>query len=780
MACISRLSPRLRVAVVVSSLGLLAACSGGAGPGRTPLPTPPPAPAPVPPPTPAPTSPYDTPEYRDSDGPQFHNAITAWETGASGEGVTLAIIDTGIDTDSAEFNGRILSGSQDLAGNGTVEAEDDHGTHVALLAAAARDNTGIVGMAWGASILALRADDTGSCASSSDCTFDDANIARGVDLAVAGGARVINISLAGGEAQPVLRAAVQAATAAGVIVVIAAGNEGDGSSLNSDPNQPLAFAQNLADAGGGLVIIAGSVDHSAVFSDFSNRAGDYSAQFLSALGEGLCCRYEDGVLQMETIGGTDFVDELSGTSFAAPQITGAIALLAQAFPNLTGAEIVDLLLRTAQDAGDPGADAVYGRGILDLAEAFSPQGTLQLAGTGMAIAPDALVVTGGAAMGDAIGLASLPVVATDRYRRAFEIELAGAMRGAAPQGRLAAMIGPESRRKSVASDAMSVAVSIDARGGRGTSPWIGALRLSGAEADSARVLAARVALQLDARTQLGFAHAETSEGLVAQLQGQHRPAFLVVPSATDDGGLLARPETALVLRRTVGRWGLTVGTESGHLLELDEPLAETPASESGGVRRIAFGLDRSWSDLSLALGLSWQREDNSILGARFSPFLITGGADSFFYDSRIGWQAGRRLRFGASLRQGWTLPDAAGAMRGMAGIYSSGWSLDVERQGVFSASDSIGLRFSQPLRVERGSLPLSLPTGYDYASESAIYSPRRLGLSPHGREIMGEIAWRSELFGGHGAASLYCRRDPGHYADLPNEQGMALQWMKEF
>ena len=69
---------------------------------------------------------------------------------------------------------------------------------------------------------------------------------------------------------------------------------------------------------------------------------------------------------------------VSGTSFAAPHVSGAAALVLQAAPFLSGAEVVELLLDSASDLGAPGTDAVYGRGLLDLAAALGPQGPLSV------------------------------------------------------------------------------------------------------------------------------------------------------------------------------------------------------------------------------------------------------------------------------------------------------------------------------------------------------------------------------------------------------------------
>ena len=141
--------------------------------------------------------------------------------------------------------------------------------------------------------------------------------------------------------------AMQRAVSAGIILVISAGNDGDDpvNGMNADP-----FALVPAQTFPGQVIIAGSVGVSDgtgtnlnLLSDFSNQAGQGQNWYLTALG-----------YRVRTIDhtGTGFL--YSGTSFSAPIITGAVALMAQAFPNLTAREIVEILFRTADDLGAGG------------------------------------------------------------------------------------------------------------------------------------------------------------------------------------------------------------------------------------------------------------------------------------------------------------------------------------------------------------------------------------------------------------------------------------------
>jgi hypothetical protein len=99
---------------------------------------------------------------------------------------------------------------------------------------------------------------------------------------------------------------------------------------------------------------------------------------------------------------------------------------------------------------------------------------------------------------------------------------------------------------------------------------------------------------------------------------------------------------------------------------------------------------------------------------------------------------------------------------------------------VFGRFDSLGLRVSQPLRVERGGLALTLPVDYSYATLSPTYAERTLGLAPQGRELDGELAWQGRLLGGSASASLFYRKEPGNIASMPSDKGLAMKWGRRF
>lgn len=725
------------------------------------------------PPTVAVPPAFNTAEFRRSDGPLEHNAVSAWSLGRTGQGVTIAVIDTGIDEDSPEFAGRISPLSRDMLGaNRPLTGSDDHGTNVAMVAAAARNNTGILGMAFDSTILALRGDTVGSCGgdnpedAETDCSFADDTIAASINYASTNGARVINISLGGEGASPAVRSAVTAAVNRGTLIVVAAGNEGLA--------EPESFARLVDQAGNGGVIVVGSIDADGSLSSFSNRAGTQNTHFMTALGNRICCTYENGQLYVDSDG---FIYLFSGTSFSAPQVTGAAALLAQAFPNLTGRQIADILLRSAHDAGATGTDVVYGRGILDINRAFQPLGTTSLAGSSAAFPLGDGTGASSAAMGDALAGASLPAIVLDAYDRAFESDLAGTLRGAAPTARLGRVVGTAQRQVSLTSDVTSLAFSIDERGG------LGALRLDEPAAEKSRVLAARIVTRLAPDLQVAFAYAVGAHGLVAQLQGQDRPAFLIAPDAGGDDGAFQRSQASFALRRQLGPWGLTATAERGETVSgaaIRRQAEMTGRRLEEDVTSYGLALDRRFGAFDTTVGLTWMAEDNTLLGARFHDAFGLSGSDTVFLDARAGWNLAPGWRLGAAFRQGRTSAREAGLIAHGSNLTSRAWSLDLERRGVFSAYDSLGLRLSQPLRVESGALNLRLPVSYSYETLLAEYGTRSLALAPRGRELMGELAWRGPVLSGEGAASLFYRRDPGHYEALPDDAGVAVRWSKKF
>jgi hypothetical protein len=654
--------------------------------------------------------------------------------------------------------------------------------------AAAKDDRDIHGMAVDATILALRADQAGSCAPTAQsvdeagCSFFDSAIATGVDRAVDNKARVINISLgSAGGASSALRTAIDRATSAGVVVVVSAGNEGDKLDPAFDPNSPSPFAQSLVANGNGLVIIATAVDDNGIITKFSNKAGVAQNAVLSALGQGICCEYRnDTIYRLVANDGTS-VRVFNGTSYSAPQISGAAALLAQAFPNLTGAQIVNLLLTSARDAGAAGTDTIYGRGILDIGRAFAPAGTTSLAGTTMAVP---LIGNGGttsAAMGDAaLSPMSANAVVLDSYGRAYDINIAEGISASAARLRLAPALVDQGRSVSISRGTTDLAFSISASnaGSVGVSP----LLLPYGQQNQARVLAGRVSAAIARDTRFSLGIRQAAAGQVAALQGNSGAAFLTATDARMEGGFERVPDQSFAMRHQLGRFGLTGSVEAG----------ATQVFERGGAAflhntqnryayaSVGLGVDRPIGPAKFALGANWIREDETILGARFANFIGQYGARSVFVDGRGDVKLVGSWSLGASWRQSWTYANAGGSLTGQSVVHSNAFSLDLSGAHVLTRNDRIAFRIAQPLRVTRGGLTLNVPVAYDYATLGTTFAVRQISLAPKGQEIASELVWVVPINGGHFSSNLFWRQEPGHFENAPDDVGVAFRLQFDF
>lgn len=773
----SRIRLTLMRSAGIGVMLLVAACSSGGGgggvgtpppPAPAPSPTPTPAPMPTPTPTPVPTPApnYDTAEYRATVGALSMNALIAYSNGGTGAGIRVGVIDSGIDLQSAEFGDcsggvgtgtcRITASSRSVAGNSTLDDEGGHGTAVAFTIAGRRNDAGTHGVAFDAQLIVTRADSPGSCAAPDGCSFDDSAIAQGLDAAREGGARVVNISLGGDPPNAAVIAALSRATAAGVVVVISAGNDGG---ANPDP---FTAPANDSAVSRGLIIIAGSVGASDAISSFSNRAGSSAAAYLAAVGERVRAPDETGTPGL-----------WSGTSFSAPQIAGAVALLAQAFPNLTGAQIVQLLFTTARDAGATGVDATYGRGVLDLTRAFQPVGALSLAGS-RAPTSENFNAALSAPMGDA-SQSALGVVLLDGFDRAYATDLARTIRREGPARQLHQLMA--SRQRSFAVDAkdMKIAVSLV--------PTQDVLRIERlgigpADAARARVLAGSVVARMGSKATFAIGASEGVNMLSARLAGRPEPAFLIARDPTQVSGFDVDVKASAAVRRQFGDWALTLGQEGGDVLTRRDTqfAALRRRSERFGYARTTLGLDSSFGGLRTGMMITYLNESDTLLGARFSGALGGARADSAFVDLSARYDLGAGWSLGGSMRQGWTSAKLRGGLEGSGLIRTNGFSADLGKAGLFVPGDRFGLRIAQPLRVASGALDLRLPGGWDYYSESVDkWNATRLNLTPTGREVDYELAYSFPLLEGDISSNLFWRRHPGNFAALPPDRGAAVR-----
>lgn len=737
---------------LVLPLITLSACGGGSDGGSAVSSTPTPAAAvasPTPAATPAPTS-NDTAEYRRSNAAAQAQALTAYNAGATGAGVIVGVIDSGADAASAEFAGRISPLSSDFSGSRGIQDEGGHGTAVASVLLGARNDTGIHGVAFNATLLVLRTDTPGSCAGSSGgtdgCSHNDNNIALGLDAAISARAKVVNISLGGSPPNSKLRAAIDRATAAGIIIVMSGGNEGVTDPMNAVNPDLLSQVANDPIARG-LVIIAGATDSTGALATFSNKAGNSAANYIAALGSRVRSIDHNGVAFF-----------YSGTSFAAPVISGAIALIAQAFPTLTPAQIVALLYRSADDRGATGVDAIYGNGELNIARAFSPIGALSLAGSAVPVS-----LAGNATLGTTMGDAAqggLGAAIRDEFGRDFDIDLSPTVARTAIQRTLANGLAVSGRNLSAAGAHTSFAVAID------DSNLARPLLLTSRDTERARVLAGSIAIAVSKDLKVGFGGGRGAGDLLPNPQNSSEPAFLVIDRSLDRA-----PVGAFAVRQTFGRIGLTLTAESGQM-RLWQQSELGPIAD--GVRRYAYsevsaGVDGRAGPVELTAKLTRLDERATVLGSRFGAALGGNGAISWFADVGATLSPGENWRLGAKLQRGWTSLDA-NSVRGRSLLLTQGLSGTITRGNLWIAGDRLALRYSEPLRVSGG--------GLDLLALGRV--PQVLSLTPTGRERDWEAVYARPL--GHGwlTTNTYWRRQAGNYAAAPDDLGAAVRYSLGF
>jgi subtilisin family serine protease len=699
-------------------------------------------------------------------------AITAYTNGASGRGVLIGIIDSGIDLNSPEFNApnfgsRISSLSRDVISGRSLQDENGHGTFVAAVAAAAKNDSGVQGVAFNSALLIARTDS--SCPSPSmGCNHNDNDIAAGVELATSAGARVINISLGGSPPNLRLTRAINAATAADIAVVFSAGNEFDSSNAaeRAAAVNPDSFPRTLLQAtaaANGLILAVGAIDPATdLITGFSNRAGDQSQFYIAAPGTGITTRGLNG----------NFVS-VNGTSFAAPHVAGALALLIEAFPNLTGKQAVDLLLRSARDAGAPGTDTIYGRGILDIARAFRPQGSLTVASatgqSGTAVSLDAPLLKIGSAFGGGSGLRAAlgSVIVQDSYDRAFTVDFGAQVEAATTNVNLAAKLRNrfDNALASVSTDGRTQ-LSFNADGARRYIYEDGkpaASRLAPATSD-VRVLGQ---MQISENISLGFA------------QGYGVDVLAAAPASARDALFLATPQA---LQRNAGA-AASMRWQSGGT---NWRVAAGSAKANGDDAQIFSAIiaaDRYFGPLALTTALTIEQEQGSVLGSVSQNGLGLGrGSRSLRPSLGLVYDAGNGLQVSAAAEMGRSQIDGTGnaLVQSVRGLTTSQWHVALQKSNVFGA-DILALQVNQPLRVESGTALLALPTSFSYTTLRASNSLRSLSLESDARELDVELGYRLNTGGlGDVQLNLFHRLNPGHQSTVRDDSGAALQWQWRF
>ncbi|WP_411345479.1 S8 family peptidase [Paenibacillus sp. WLX1005] len=273
-----------------------------------------------------------------------------------GKGITVAILDTGCDTDHPDLKGRIIGGrnftNDDDSNADVYEDHNGHGTHVAGTIAAIANGTGVVGVAPEASLLIIKV-------LNHEGSGQYEWIISGIRYAVEQKVDMISMSLGGPEDVPDMHKAIQEAVDNNILVVCAAGNEGDANPDTDEYGYPGYYNE---------VISVGSVNLARQTSSFSNTNKEVD---LVAPGEDIQSTYLNGGYAT-----------LSGTSMATPHVSGALALIknianAEFERLLSEPELYAQLVRRTIPLGYParseGNGFLYLTALEELKEVFEPQ-----------------------------------------------------------------------------------------------------------------------------------------------------------------------------------------------------------------------------------------------------------------------------------------------------------------------------------------------------------------------------------------------------------------------
>ncbi len=261
------------------------------------------------------------------------SAPTAWDTTTGAAGVTVAVVDSGVQSTHPDLAGRVLPG-YDYVNNDSDPSDDNgHGTAVAGVAAAkGNDGIGVAGAAWNVSILPVKVMSASGSGSHSA-------IANGINYSADRGARIINLSLGGTSSSRTLQSAVNYAWNKNCVLIAAAGNNGTSTAV-----YPAAYSNVVA------VSATTSADTMASFSSYGSFVD------LSAPGQDITTTWPGG----------GYVT-ISGTSFSSPLTAGVAALALSVNPALSNSQVSSLLTSNADDLGAAGYDIYFGAGRVNAA-----------------------------------------------------------------------------------------------------------------------------------------------------------------------------------------------------------------------------------------------------------------------------------------------------------------------------------------------------------------------------------------------------------------------------
>jgi Subtilase family len=773
------------VTAIVLAATTLAACSSGSprsvvfAPNAPP---PPPVLPPLPPPPPPPpiTAPQDwrTTEFFRSPGLSAVKAEFAYSRGFTGLGVTIGLVDFNFDFTSNEllFHNDSRGPNQAMvdiyeAQIGEASPKNPHGQAVGVIAAGTKNGFQTHGVAFNAITLAVdffsgvnlqKVNQNGSLL----------NISDPYTYLIDRGAKVVNISIGFDETDvisnpPVVGERYVVTNPAivierGALLVSSAGNnfEADGSN-GLEPQ--LSNLRILDDAnrfglltnGPGAFIIVGAVDTNNVIADFSDRAGSGNSKnfYLVAPGVDIVFPYTDGNLFKG-----------NGTSFAAPHVTGAAAILFQQWPQLSAKDVAGILFASATDLGAPGIDPIYGNGLLNLDAATSPIGivTSVFSGSGGVLPINDMEIILGGAFGDARPVGLSNIMGMDSFDREFFFDLSSRVIDQSKEGIILASLmesertfgatslglGDASFSLNVANSDMSASMlALQSQAvrdmTRSSVPISGMLQgeLGGFSWKMGTGMSLRYALGLKGTTSIRSVTMD-------------KPAYLSSRGSFAVGEYSLGDKTSLSV-------GVDIGANSGLRFHPNNNLTRDLPRFTALAQ-----INHYSSDTVSYVRIGTMVEKEALLGSRSAGGFglvdqaVTGFAGlggRYYLDRRINFEA--RVETGLTNVRG---TSSASYFQSFNQFITSAWSARINLENLGYPGSRMSFGISQPLRVENANTAVLQAIGFDVDALAPIFESQKMSITPSGRELAMEAAWRYEIRNFAILASLIHRVDAGH------------------
>ncbi len=747
----------------------------------------PPAPAYDAPDTPSidETDPFNTAEFRVNYGLQAMNTQTIYAEGITGAGILVAIIDDGIDLGHPDLQQNISPLSLDIAtglyADVDVSSLNPHGTQLAGIIAAAKNDIGTQGVAYNAEILAIKA------LGEDYHTVHD--VASGIDYAVANGARVINLSITYSSLPSSVKNSLDLAVEAGVLIVISAGNNLPSSSARASLDPISAYA--LLASANSQVLAVGAHDENNDLSYFSNRPGeDGKNVYLLAPGIDIITTTVGGglhVLKPEADPQFFGIDlDASGTSFAAPHVAGAAALMFEMFPNLTAREVVELLLTGATDVGAKGVDAITGYGIINLENSIQPQGTqsipLGYASLAHNIPMSQTAFLSSPAFGDAFlrTQAFEGAFFQDKYRRAYKFDLRSLTPMPDISIHLQDQIKAQKNNRTV--EVMSgpnTSLQFNLRevnwweNGVGEASQIGNDTLSGRTVNASAFISRS---SLTPSTSLEFRHGfnkEPLETFALDMEEAQDLNYGSTPFGFSDiqgNGKNIKAQQILTSNSAIA-FSFSTNTKKNNFNSEAQTNASMSVSYRGALGdKVRFGIE--FGQLA---------EGGGLIGSQsFGAFGGLKGAKTHFGKIAASYKIKGLSIFGIISKGVTTIKNGrVGLISEFSPLRSTSFKTGVTFKNLLHKDRHLTLSLSQPLRITSGHAKVDIGTTIN-ARDRIGREVRQLSLTPGGQELDFSMTYQIDFKRFSLTSNILYRTNPGHIANSPSDTSLLLQLWSSF